>query len=59
MQEQNISIFNITLYERYLKKVRYFFKKIKTEENPADMMTKVVPVVKFKHCLNLINILQV
>ncbi|KAG8490001.1 hypothetical protein CXB51_016020 [Gossypium anomalum] len=34
-------------------------QKIKTADNPADMMTKVVTATKFEHCLNLINILQV
>ena len=35
------------------------FQKIKTVENPADMLIKVVTTIKFDHCLNLINILQV
>ncbi|GAB2288844.1 hypothetical protein Dimus_038026 [Dionaea muscipula] len=30
--------------------------KVPTEENPADMGTKVVSVGKFKHCLNLLHI---
>ncbi|KAG8492016.1 hypothetical protein CXB51_015329 [Gossypium anomalum] len=34
-------------------------QKIKTADNPTNMMTKVVTATKFKHCLNLINILQV
>ncbi|KAK5773310.1 hypothetical protein PVK06_049616 [Gossypium arboreum] len=34
-------------------------QKIKIADNPADMMTNVVTVTKFEHCLNLINILQV
>ena len=34
-------------------------QKIHTTENPADMMTKVVTTVKFKHCLDLINILYI
>lgn len=33
--------------------------KIDTKENPTDMLTKVVPSVKFKHCLDLINVLDV
>ncbi|KAG8492742.1 hypothetical protein CXB51_010463 [Gossypium anomalum] len=32
-------------------------QKIKTADNSADMMTKVVTATKFEHCLNLINIL--
>ena len=34
-------------------------QKIATANNPADMLTKVVTGVKFKHCLDLINILRV
>jgi len=33
--------------------------KISTTENPADMMTKVVTSAKFKHCLDLVNILHI
>ena len=45
--------------------VRYHFlrtdkrvkvKKIGTADNPADFFTKSVPVSKFKHCLDLLNI---
>ena len=32
--------------------------KIATAENPADMMTKTIPTVKFKHCLDLINVIS-
>lgn len=31
-------------------------KKIATTENPTNMMTKLLPIDKFKHCLNLFNI---
>ncbi|KAK3033957.1 hypothetical protein RJ639_034121 [Escallonia herrerae] len=31
-------------------------EKISTDENPADMMTKHIPEIKFKHCLDLIDI---
>ncbi|KAM7486008.1 hypothetical protein LguiA_002017 [Lonicera macranthoides] len=33
-------------------------KKIDTKDNPADMMTKVVPTTKFEHCSTLVNILR-
>lgn len=33
-----------------------FLMKVHTDENPADMLTKVVPCGKFKHCLDLLNI---
>jgi hypothetical protein len=31
-------------------------KKIAMTENPADMLTKPLPILKFKHCLGLIGI---
>jgi hypothetical protein len=34
-------------------------QKVDTKENPADMLTKIVPTIKFNHCLDLINILHV
>ena len=34
-------------------------QKIKTHDNPADMLTKVVTTIKFNHCLDLINIAKV
>ena len=34
-------------------------QKIQTTENPADMMTKMVTAVKFKHCLDLVNIVKI
>ena len=35
------------------KKVKV--EKVSTKENPADMFTKSLSSVKFKHCLNFIN----
>ena len=34
-------------------------QKIPTTDNPADMLTKVVGVAKFVHCLNLAHILPI
>ena len=34
-------------------------QKIKTDDNPADMLTKVVTMIKSNHCLDLINIAKV
>ena len=31
-------------------------KKVHTKENVTNMLTKVVTVEKFKHCLDLLNI---
>ena len=31
-------------------------QKIPTEENPADMGTKVLTAVKFQHCMNLLHV---
>uniref|UniRef100_A0A2N9EJE0 SAP domain-containing protein n=1 Tax=Fagus sylvatica TaxID=28930 RepID=A0A2N9EJE0_FAGSY len=33
-------------------------RKVATADNPADMMTKLVPLHKFKHCLDLVGVLQ-
>ena len=33
-------------------------KKIAIEVNPADMLTKVIPVSKFEEALNLLNLLD-
>ena len=38
---------------------KILLQKIKTADNPADMLTKVVTTIKFEYCLNLINISQV
>ena len=38
---------------------RVLVQKIKTDDNPADMLTKVVTTIKFNHCLDLINIAKV
>lgn len=31
-------------------------RKVSTEDNPADMRTKIVSPAKFKHCLNLLHV---
>ncbi len=31
-------------------------QKVSTHDNPLDMMTKGVPVSKFRHCLDLIGV---
>ena len=31
-------------------------KKISIEDNPADMLTKAIPIAKFKHCCDLVNV---
>ena len=59
---------NPTLHERSKHiNVKYHFirevieqgtikvKKIPTEDNPVDVLTKVLPVTKFKNCLNLVG----
>lgn len=30
-------------------------KKIHTDDNPADMLTKSLPSIKFRYCLDLVN----
>jgi len=34
-------------------------EKIDTSENPADMLTKPLPVTKFKHCLDLVGLYNI
>ena len=34
-------------------------QKFKTDDNPVDILTKVVTTIKFNHCLDLINIAKV
>jgi hypothetical protein len=34
-------------------------QKIRTADNPTDMLTKVVTGAKFKHCLDLVNIKEI
>ena len=34
-------------------------QKIKIDDNPVDMLIKVVTTIKFNHCLDLINIVKV
>ena len=41
-----------------LEEEELILQKIHTTENPADMMTKMVTKAKFKHCLDLVNILH-
>ena len=31
-------------------------KKVHTSENPADTLSKSLPIAKFKHCLDLVSI---
>ena len=33
--------------------------KIHTSENPADMLTKLLPVTKFEHCLDLVGLYNI
>ena len=34
-------------------------RKVHTSENPADMLTKPLPITKFEHCLNLVGIYSI
>ena len=33
-------------------------RKINTHDNPADMLTKSLPILKFEYCVDLIGICQ-
>ena len=49
---QHIDVRNHFIQEIKVIKV----KKIGTANNPADMMTKLVPSLKFEHCLDLLGV---
>lgn len=40
----------------HVKRRALYVEKVGTKDNPADMLTKVVPKAKFEHCLNLVGI---
>ena len=42
----------------FIRDIIVIMQKIHTTDNPADILTIVVTVVKFQHCLNLINIVE-
>ena len=44
---------------KIIKEGEVLVQKIKTDDNPANMLTKVVTTIKFNHCLDLINIAKV
>ena len=44
------------LVQDIISEVLILLQKIRTIENPADMLTKVVTKIKFNHCLDLIDI---
>ena len=45
--------------QEIIKECGVLVQKIKTDDNPADMLTKVVTTIKFNHCLDMINIAKV
>ena len=47
------------IVQEIIEEGRVLVQKIKTDDNPADMLTKVVTTIKFNHCLDLINIAKV
>ncbi|KAH9699236.1 Integrase catalytic domain-containing protein [Citrus sinensis] len=48
---------NLGLAQEHINEIvdegKILLQKIKTADNPADMLTKVVTAIKFEHCLNL------
>ena len=42
-----------------ISEARILLKNIEVVENIADFLTKVVTMIKFNHCLDLINIAKV
>jgi len=45
--------------QEYLDEGDIELQKIHTKENPADMLTKVVPRVKFAYCKELLQTLPI
>ena len=33
--------------------------KVSAHDNPADMMTKSLPIAKFEHCLDLVSVVEI
>ena len=56
MQGQSTLMSGSTLLREILDEGDIEVKKIHTKENPADMLIKVIPEVKFKHCKKLFHI---
>ncbi|CAL2226787.1 unnamed protein product [Prunus armeniaca] len=42
----------------WVKSKEIWIEKIHTDDNAAYFLTKIVPAKKFKHCLNLINLVD-
>jgi hypothetical protein len=51
---------HIDIYYHFVRDVnsegKVLVKKIGTEKNPTDMLTKPLPIVKFKFCKNLMAV---
>ena len=45
--------------QEIISEKRVLLQKIEVVENIVDLLTKVVTVIKFNHCLDLINIAKV
>ena len=58
MQGRSTSTSGSTFWE-ILDKGDIELKKIHMKENPVDMLTKIVPGVKFEYCKKLVHILLV
>ena len=56
MREQSTLMSNTIMCEMLLLQGKLKVCKISTHDNPADMMTKPVPVAKFELCSSLVGI---
>ena len=54
---QHIDI-NLHFIRNVLESNEVWIEKIASKDNLADMFTKSLPRVKFKHCLDLVNIFE-
>ena len=59
MQGRSSSTSGSTLLGRFIDEGDIKLQKIYMKENPADMLIKVLPGVKFAHCKELLKILLV
>ena len=56
MRESNILTSKCILLRMWLHRVLLYWKKIPMVDNPTNMMTKSIPMIKFKYCLDLIGV---
>ena len=56
MRGQSTSMFQYYFVREIIARGDIVVSKVSTHDNPTDMMTKLIPVAKFEHCLDLVGI---